>query len=70
MWQKCPICNGEGKIFGNFGSFTSMNTSIICSTCKGHKIISTITGLPPSSIILESTDFKDKGETQQEYYGK
>ena len=35
MFQKCPICGGSGAM---------------CSVCKGKKIISTETGLPPSNI--------------------
>lgn len=45
MWQKCPICNGEGKI-SNTG--TSSSTFQTCPTCTGHRIISEVNGLPPA----------------------
>jgi hypothetical protein len=45
MWQKCPICNGKG-IIPLYGA-TVINTTCTCPTCKGHKIISCDTGLPP-----------------------
>lgn len=41
MYQKCPICNGTGQ-----GSGTN-SRQIPCSVCKGHKIISEVTGQPP-----------------------
>ena len=46
MWQTCPICNGTGidYVFKGYG----VNTSNNCTTCKGKKIISTLTGLPPN----------------------
>lgn len=43
-FQKCPICNGSGNdpfiVTGSFSSYP-------CPTCKGARIISEITGLPP-----------------------
>jgi prepilin-type processing-associated H-X9-DG protein len=39
MYQECPTCKGSGK--------THQNIFNICHTCKGTKIISQITGLPP-----------------------
>lgn len=42
MWQKCPIYNGEGKVFKPL----SNSSSSICTTCNGLKIISELTGLP------------------------
>lgn len=44
MWQKCPICNGEGKLYN--GS-TSSAVYRVCDTCNGAKIISELTGFPP-----------------------
>lgn len=43
MWQKCPICNGVGID-------PSLHSSSICPTCQGMRIISEISGLPPTSI--------------------
>lgn len=40
MYQKCPICNGEGTVRTPFGS-------IECPTCNGQRIINESTGLPP-----------------------
>lgn len=42
MWQKCPICNGDGFI-----PTSGSSTSRMCPTCKGMRIISESTGLPP-----------------------
>lgn len=55
-YQKCPCCNGTGKEYNsNFNE-----TASICTVCKGHKIISEITGLPPGEIKKESkTNFED-----------
>lgn len=46
MWQKCPVCNGTGR---TTPSTYSSNTTDICSVCKGQKIISQLTGLPPNN---------------------
>lgn len=40
MWQKCPICNGEGSV-EMFHGFKE------CKVCKGEMIISVLTGRPP-----------------------
>ena len=47
-WQKCPICNGTGI---EPGPFTTSNSTPICTICQGKKIISELTGLPPSYSI-------------------
>ncbi len=44
MFQKCPCCGGTGKEY-NMLSNTTFN---VCSVYKGTKIISELTGLPPS----------------------
>lgn len=44
MWQKCPICNGTGTS-PLPGTYSSMPQ---CPTCLGARIISEISGLPPS----------------------
>lgn len=45
MWQKCPVCNGTGTIPGGHVSSSLFTT---CPTCDGKRIISQLTGLPPS----------------------
>jgi hypothetical protein len=47
MFQKCPICEGTGEDSINV-PFNAIPP--ICSVCKGEKIISTLTGLPPNRI--------------------
>jgi hypothetical protein len=58
MYQKCPICNGAGKITELSVSYTT------CPTCKGERIISELTGLPPKkpteTIVNQNTDFPFK----------
>lgn len=41
-WQKCPVCNGTGNNYGG------LQWSASCPNCKGHGIISEISGLPPA----------------------
>ena len=43
LWQTCPLCGGTGltPIPGTY------NIIPACPTCKGKRIISTLTGLPP-----------------------
>lgn len=43
-YQKCPICNGTGE---NPFIVTGSLSSYPCPTCKGVRIISEVTGLPP-----------------------
>lgn len=40
MWQKCPICNGSGLE-------PSFQVPHGCGVCKGERILSELTGLPP-----------------------
>lgn len=47
-WQKCPICDGEGTRVGPLRQ--------ICPTCKGQRIIDTVTGSPPAVKV----DFTDR----------
>jgi hypothetical protein len=42
-WQKCPICEGTG-VYPGPGTFSNVPT---CPTCKGKRIISTVSGQPP-----------------------
>lgn len=43
-WQKCPICNGSGNdpfiVTGSMSYYP-------CPTCKGTRLISELTGIPP-----------------------
>lgn len=43
-WQKCPICNGTGD---NPFVLELPRSTYPCPTCKGARIISELTGLPP-----------------------
>lgn len=52
MWQKCPICNGEGSItklipYDGRSTVVSSPISSVCPVCKGQRIISELNGLPP-----------------------
>lgn len=49
MWQKCPICNGTGVVPSH--GITS-SSSTLCTVCKGAKIISEVTGLPPDNAAV------------------
>ena len=44
MWQKCPICKGTG-LDSNHLVFNDEPPK--CPTCKGKRIINTLTGNPP-----------------------
>lgn len=58
-WQLCPKCNGQGfvskpsHIPGDVSHWDSSTGNYECNVCNGHKIISSITGLP-SMVKLES----------------
>ena len=43
MWQKCPVCDGQGA----FPKLINSGTKL-CHVCNGHGIISILTGTPPS----------------------
>jgi DnaJ-class molecular chaperone len=47
IWQKCPICEGSGLV-PSLGWTTILINPNKCPTCKGARIISVLTGLPPS----------------------
>lgn len=62
MYQKCPICNGTAVEFIH-------GIEIKCSVCKGKKIISTISGLPPKETENETYtlgNFQNNGFTKEE----
>ncbi len=44
-YQKCPICFGSGT------TYTGLTTDAVCPTCRGARIIDSVTGLPPASQI-------------------
>jgi hypothetical protein len=53
LWQICPKCYGQGKVwfppdmpFNE--TYSSNGEPFDCDVCKGKKVISTISGLPPS----------------------
>ena len=56
MWQKCPVCNGTGAIPGGQVS-SSLFTS--CPTCDGKRIISELTGFPPSFVSEKKKNEQD-----------
>jgi hypothetical protein len=53
MWQNCPLCKGTG-IDPSPGTYSSIPQ---CPICKGQRIISEVTGLPPKPEII-----KDKSD--------
>lgn len=44
-WQRCPICDGAGRVTPTGNVVTALFE--LCTVCRGKKIISTLTGLPP-----------------------
>lgn len=48
-WQKCPVCDGGGQMPNAYTSAAF----IVCPTCKGHRIIHEVTGLPPEYEIQQ-----------------
>jgi hypothetical protein len=50
MWQACPICKGMGVSIAP-NSLPSLSF-ITCSTCNGTKIISELTGRPPTGMPI------------------
>jgi hypothetical protein len=44
VWQKCPICDGNGCIYT---STVSLHQSE-CPACEGQRIISVVDGRPPA----------------------
>ncbi len=76
MWQKCPICNGEGKVTSSSYTTSSFFICSTCPTCNGSRIISELTGLPPNPTTSCTTSNPDVDFTngsiasQQEYFNK
>jgi len=51
-WQLCPKCAGQGQVWfpPNLPwnpTFAGNGEPFECDVCKGKKVISSITGLPP-----------------------
>ena len=44
MWQECPVCKGRGEVLRDGFTNSVFQT---CKVCKGARIISKLTGLPP-----------------------
>ena len=44
MWQECPVCKGKGEVLRDGFTNSVFQT---CKVCKGARIISKLTGLPP-----------------------
>lgn len=47
-YQKCPLCNGEGRTLCEAPSSPKHSLPEECRVCKGTSIIHSVTGLPPS----------------------
>lgn len=48
MYQKCPKCIGEGRVYNPL----STATYDICPVCKGRMVINVLTGLPPLPVAI------------------
>jgi hypothetical protein len=46
MYQKCPVCEGKGKI-SNFDSMSTDCSPKTCHVCYGASIINSETGVAP-----------------------
>ena len=51
-WQLCPKCNGDGNLYRYNSPALICSTSAVCDICNGRKIISVVTGLPPTMFML------------------
>lgn len=52
-WQRCPVCDATGRVTNPDYELAARMTAIaatwiVCPTCDGKRIISTLTGRPPS----------------------
>ena len=67
-WQKCPLCEGKGYsvIMDRAERVEDIRPDHYypCTACMGHKIISEVTGLPPS---LETVYIMPNAMKQNEY---
>jgi len=63
MWQQCPNCKGSGTVLYPL----SHSTSAVCTVCRGHKIISELTGLPPISEPVKWGDNSSSSHSSSSY---
>ena len=80
MWQRCPICNGEGSItklipYDGRSIVVPSPISGVCPVCKGQRIISELNGLPPrpnfGQELINNDDFNSKiQEEMLDYFRK
>ena len=63
-YQKCPICDGSGMIPEPYAVTTSFHVK--CPTCKGARIISSMTGLPPERVVKEVEEREKEREKSKE----
>jgi hypothetical protein len=66
-YQKCPICDGSGMIPEPYTATTVFNPKVKCPTCKGARIISSMTGLPPERVVkeVEEREAKERKESKE-----
>lgn len=67
MFQKCPICDGNGYPAGTvIRGYTNR-----CQACKGHGIINQQTGLPPepTSGSFTANDAREMAKAARERLG-
>ena len=57
MFQKCPICNGQGTLIDSLGE-------VKCEVCNGTKIIDEMTGLSPRLPEEKTDKFQGHFSTQ------
>ena len=63
-YQKCPICEGGGFILKPYELTNDFHVK--CPTCKGARIISSMTGLPPERVVKEVEQREKEREKSKE----
>lgn len=66
MFQKCPCCGGTGKESPQYTNALP----ITCTVCNGYKIISELTGLPPSYTTNKAIRDLEEKELSKNNFGK
>jgi hypothetical protein len=69
-YQKCPICEGIGMIPKPYATTTGFNSDVKCPTCKGARIISSMTGLPPERVVKEVEEREAKERERDKQFTK